>query len=109
MPLEDCRTPQGVCGLKYICSHPVGTTKRRTPQGVCGLKSVPLKEWYTQIASHPARGVWIEITLWLSVPFVYRSHPARGVWIEIHLIAKAFYSTCCRTPQGVCGLKFSRS
>ena len=33
--------------------------------------------------SHPARGAWIEIYIFLMLLPECRSHPARGAWIEM--------------------------
>ena len=59
---RNCRTPQGVRGLKSLCVLRLGRQLgRRTPQGVRGLKYLLLFGKQTRRASHPARGAWIEI------------------------------------------------
>ena len=55
----------------------------RTPQGVRGLKSEARHPAQRIVASHPARGAWIEIDLPVLAVCGKRSHPARGAWIEI--------------------------
>ena len=59
----------------------------------------------TSVSSHPARGAWIEIPLFVSAHDVIASHPARGAWIEISLTGRAQSVLCRRTPHGVRGLK----
>ena len=77
----------------------------RTPPGVRGLKLCPLSFALVDVASHPARGAWIETgsnIVSASVLFgrtppgvrglkhktfygitpIFESHPARGAWIE---------------------------
>ena len=62
-----------------------------------------------KMASHPARGAWIEIAYpprpW---PGGRRSHPARGAWIEMFISVSWTEEYIGRTPQGVRGLKFRR-
>ena len=55
----------------------------RTPRGVCGLK---FKHRYTSKSvsvSYPARGMWIEICTVVRPDPEKASYPARGMWIEI--------------------------
>ena len=58
-----CRTPRGVRGLKFCCSHGQGG----------------------RVGSHPSRGAWIEMFNAPSTIDSYytASHPSRGAWIEI--------------------------
>ena len=101
------RTPQGVRGLKYSTQH-----TRRAP-----LASHPARGAWIEmfnrsskrltlgIASHPARGAWIEICETARHSRAAQSHPARGAWIEIRPLSIASTSCGSRTPQGVRGLK----
>ena len=76
----------------------------RTPQGVRGLKSSVSNESGDLLASHPARGAWIEICCPFPLMMASVSHPARGAWIEI-AVTITKNAELCRTPQGVRGLK----
>ena len=60
----------------------------RTPQGVRGLESFVPYVTYALIASHPARGAWIEIRPRCGRSQRGGSHPARGAWIEITEVTK---------------------
>ena len=62
------------------------TNIRRTPHGVCELKckeslTIPNRLW-----SHPAWGVWVEISDAFAQGGSATSHPAWGVWVEIQFI-----------------------
>ena len=56
--------------------------------------------------SHPARGAWIEILPVIEAPWDGASHPARGAWIEMEAGGRKNAQTLGRTPQGVRGLKW---
>ena len=78
---------------------------RRTPRGVRGLKLVGVDNSIGNVASHPARGAWIETLLVIWYVPNFESHPARGAWIETPQHTQHVISRQCRTPRGVRGLK----
>ena len=77
------RTSQEVRGLKLNRFSPSSFQHRRTSQEVRGLKFpfcfLPIRP----LASHLARGAWIEIAARVKVVVAPSSHLARGAWIEI--------------------------
>ena len=56
----DCRTPQGVRGLKQPPAPPDTKESSRTPQGVRGLKPRRAIDCLDEVTSHSARSAWIE-------------------------------------------------
>ena len=55
--------------------------------------------------SHPSRGAWIEMPIFVVSVSNIASHPSRGAWIEIALWQLSPYARRRRTPHGVRGLK----
>ena len=83
-PSHTGRSPQGECGLKYHGSaHRAAVHAGRSPQGECGLKCPISSNAFRRSLSLPARGVWIEIDVWMALDPYHWSLPVRGVWIEM--------------------------
>ena len=125
-----CHTLQRVCGLKYnTVFHLLTSRTRHTLQRVCGLKFKSSNEFSRKCVSHPAKGVWIEISgnvigtwnkdvtpckgcvdwnLWRESKYQAEklSHPAKGVWIEINFNNFFVINQRRHTLQRVCGLKY---
>ena len=80
-------------------------SRRRASQGACGLKSNGVSVCGRQLASCPARGMWIEMGARGENRRICKSCLARGTWIEMQKRAFANRSKTRRAPQGACGLK----
>ena len=87
--------------------YPCGT--RRPPHGGRGLKCPRSPAASYRIASPPARGAWIEITVGGSNDSTCLSPPARGAWIEIVNFLCFILQKHCRPPHGGRGLKSGQS
>ena len=64
------------------------------------MKSVDVPGVTVDVASHPARGAWIEMPPPCMATKSRMSHPARGAWIEILLVFDHFLSVRSHPARG---------
>ena len=121
--------PWGECGLKFLVLfwgfktsnvtslggsvdwnsyvlHTIFVVLCHFPWGECGLKSYRVPIWLFWMVSLPLGGVWIEISILVSIqnpPFV-TSLGGSVDWNQG--IRKFLLLTLCHFPWGECGLKF---
>ena len=103
---NNCPTPHGVGGLKYLGFCISLLAIGPTPHGVGGLKSVVGCGRGRRPMSHPSRGGWIEIFVLLPALCCANSPTPHGVGGLKFENVKSADRSSSPTPHGVGGLKY---
>ena len=97
---------RGLCGLKFGNGCQVPGNPGHSLRGLCGLKSMGILVYVSMCMSQPARAVWIEIPMSVSIFWAYLVTACEGCVDWNIRTADGWANQVRHSLRGLCGLKF---